>query len=123
MVGNPNLRNDTPKQLRNLQMVYRHEQIRQLEAELKRMGLKPEELEFHGVEQEKNVCPSTGFENESGILYNKRTGVSVPVILEWACAWNCGPEQWRGESAIGLHTCHPEYFFVGLNEDSIRALK
>lgn len=123
LVGNPTLRNDTPKSLRSLQMIYRHEQVKQLEAELKRLGLNPQDLEFHGVEQEKNVCPSMGFESESGVLFNKRTGVTVAVLLDWACEWNCGPAQWRGESPIGLHTCQPSYFFVGLTEDSIKELK
>jgi hypothetical protein len=123
LVGNPTLRNETPKSIRNLQMIYRHEQVRQLEEELKRLGLNPQELEFHGVEPEKNLCPSSGFESESGVLYNKRTGVSVGVILDWACAWNCGPAEWRGESPIGLHTCQPSYFFVGLTEETIEALK
>jgi hypothetical protein len=123
LVGNPTLRNETHKSLRNLQMIYRHEQVRQLEEELKRLGLNPQELEFHGVEHEKNACPSTGFESESGVLFNKRTGVSIGVILDWACEWNCGPEQWRGESPIGLHTCQPSYFFIGLSEENIQALK
>lgn len=123
LVGNPGLREQTPKNLRQLQMVYRYEQIRQLEIQLREWGLEPAELEFHGVEYEKNMCPSTGFENESGVLYNRRTGVSVPVMLEWACEWNCGPEQWSGQAEIGLHTCKPNYFFVGLDEDSLIALR
>ncbi len=116
--GNPQMREQTPKNLRSLQMVYRYEQVRQLEQQLREWGLKPHELEFHAVDFEKNMCPSTGFENESGVLYNKRTGVSVPVVLEWACEWNCGPDQWQGREEIGLHTCHPTYFFVGLNSDN-----
>ncbi len=122
-VGNPEMREQTPTNLRQLQMVYRHEQVRQLEAQLREWGLNPAELEFHAVEFEKNMCPSTGFENESGVLYNRRTGVSVPVVLEWACEWNCGPEQWRGEAEIGLHTCHPTYFFVGMDDDRRQLLR
>lgn len=123
VTGNPTMRDQTPKNLRSLQMVYRHEQVRQLETQLRVWGLNPAELEFHAVEFEKNMCPSTGFESESGVLYNKRTGVSIPVILEWVCEWNCGPDQWQGQAEIGLHTCNPSYFFVGLDEDAREALR
>jgi hypothetical protein len=117
------MRQETPKHLRPLQMVYRYEQVRQLEEQLQEWGLNVHEIEFHPAEFEKNVCPSTGFENESGILYNRRTGVSVPVVLEWACQWNCGPAQWKGQTEIGLHTCNPNYFFVGLDEEARQALR
>lgn len=122
-IGNPAMREQMPRELRPLQMVYRAEQVRQLEAQIREWGLNVNELEYHGAEFEKNMCPSTSFESESGILYNRRTGVSVPVILDWVCEWNCGPEQWQGRAEIGLHTCHPTYFFVGLTPEKLDSLR
>ncbi len=123
LIGNPTMREQMPKNLRPLQMVYRYEQVRQLEEQLREWGLNIGEIEFHGVEFEKNMCPSTSFESESGVLYNRRTGVSVAVLLDWACEWNCGPEQWQGRAEIGLHTCQPAYFFVGLTPEKIDELR
>ncbi|HEX2916677.1 MAG TPA: hypothetical protein VH186_38305 [Chloroflexia bacterium] len=123
MTGDPELRGQTPEGIRDLQLVYRREQARQLCQDLQKMGLNPEELEYYEADFEKNLCPSTGLESESGILYNKRTGVSVPVVLEWVCQWSCTRLQWYGEYEPKLETCQPVYFFNQITDQDIEALK
>jgi hypothetical protein len=121
--GDPELRGETRKEIRQLQMVYRLEQVRQLEEQLRQVGLDPEEIEYYQAGWDKNLCPGTGMESENGILYNKRTGVSVPIVLDWACEWNCGLPQWRGQYEPKLETCKTQYFFTGLTEHIIGQLR
>jgi hypothetical protein len=123
LTGDPELRGQTPQDIRPLQMLYREEQARQLVEQIKEWGLNPEDIEYYQASYEKNLCPSTGLESEGGILYNRRTGVSVPVQLEWACQWNCGLPQWRGHYKPNLSTCLPQYFFTSFNLDDIMKLR
>ena len=123
ITGDPDMRSQTPEDVRDLQLVYRHEQARQLREELVQIGLNPDEIEYYGVEFEKNLCPSTGLESESGILYNRRTGVSVGVALDWVCEWGCTLYEWRGEYEPTLQKCKPVYFFNQLKHNDIESLK
>ena len=122
IVGDPKMRVETPKELRDTQMLYRREQARQLTQHLEELGLEPNDLEFYPAEFEKNLCPSTGFESESGILYNRRSGVSVAVVLDWVCEWNCGPAEWRGDYEPSLKSYKPRYFFTHLGEQQVAEL-
>lgn len=121
--GDPAMRDQTPEEIRPIQMLYRHEQARQLTIDLQGMGLNPEEIEYYSYDFQKNLCPSTGLESESGILYNNRTGVSVGVVLDWTCQYTCGLREWRGEYAPTLDKCQPSYFFTHLSENDIRSLR
>lgn len=123
LTGDPEMRNETPRNMRDLQMVYRREQAGQLRQQLEDLGLEPDDLEFYPTTFEKNLCPSTSFESEGGVLYNRRTGVSVAVVLDWVCAWNCGPQQWRGESKPSLKSCQPRYIFTQLGEEQVEQLR
>ncbi len=123
MVGDPEMRGQTVEEVRDLQLVYRREQARQLHNDLLKMGLEPSEIEFYPAGFEKNLCPSTGLESESGVLYNTRTGVSVAVVLEWVCEWGCGLPEWRGQYEPQLKTCKPVYFFSQVQERDIESLK
>jgi hypothetical protein len=123
MTGDPDMRGQTVEEVRDLQLVYRREQARQLNEDLKRLGLNPDEIEYYASGFEKNLCPSTGLESESGILYNTRTGVSVGVVLEWVCEWSCGLPQWRGQYQPRLETCKPVYFLNQITEKDIESLK
>ncbi len=123
LTGDAKMRAETPKEIRQIQMVYRHEQARQLTAQLVEWGLNPEEIEYYQASFEKNLCPSTGFESEGGILYNRRTGVSVPVVLDWACEWNCGLPQWRGQYKPTLEGCKTQHVFTSYNPNDIEKLK
>lgn len=123
MTGDPTMRGQTPEDVRDLQMVYRREQARQLREEVLQIGLNPDEIEFYAGGFEKNLCPATGLESESGILYNNRTGVSVPVVLEWVCEWGCSIMEWRGEYEPTISKCKPVYFFNQLIDRDIEALK
>lgn len=121
--GNPQMRNETPKDIRPLQMIYRREQSRQLSEDLIALGINPEEIEYYGYEFQKNLCPSTGFENESGVLYNTRTGISVAVVLEWVCQYTCGLQEWRGEYEPTLDKCQPTYFFNSVLQQDLEKLR
>lgn len=123
ITGDPDLRGQTPEDVRELQLVYRTEQARQLKDELKQLGLNPEEIEYYCAGFEKNLCPSTGLESEAGILYNNRTGVSVGVVLEWVCQWSCSLYEWRGEYQPSLSKCQPVYFFNQITDRDIESLK
>ena len=123
IVGDPDMRGQTPEDVRDLQLVYRHEQARQLREELVQLGLNPDEIEYYAVTFEKNLCPSTGLESEAGILYNNRTGVSVAVALDWVCEWSCSIYEWRGEYEPTIAKCKPVYFLNQLKHSDIQALK
>jgi hypothetical protein len=123
MTGDPDMRSATPEDVRDLQLVYRREQARQLHAEMLDLGIDPNEVEFIATEFEKNLCPSTGLESEAGVLYNTRTGVTVGVVLEWVCEWSCTMHEWRGEYEPKLSTCKPVYFLNGLRNSDVEALK
>jgi hypothetical protein len=123
LVGDPKMREETPPEMRELQTVYRREQVRQLRIQLEEMGLDPNDIEFYPATWEKNLCPSTGFESEGGILYNRRTGVSVSVVLDWVCEWACGPHEWRLDYEPTLQSCQPRYFFTHMGEDQIAELR
>lgn len=123
ITGDPKMRGQTPADLLPLQLIYRREQARQLLVQLREFGLNPDEIEYYGAEFEKNLCPGTGLESESGILYNNRTGISVGVLIDWVCEWSCGLPQWRGKYEPRLETCQPHYFFCYYNEDEIQTLK
>ncbi len=123
MTGDPDMRGQTREDVRDLQLVYRGEQARQLQEEVIRLGLNPAEIEYYGVDFEKNLCPSTGLESESGILYNNRTGVSVPVVLDWVCEWGCSVMEWRGEYEPTISKCKPVYFFNQITDRDFQALR
>ncbi|MEI7553646.1 hypothetical protein [Candidatus Chlorohelix sp.] len=123
LIGDPALRGETPMDIRSLQMLYRQSQAQQLVQQIKAWGLNPDEIEYYQASFEKNLCPGTGFESEGGILYNRRTGVSVPVLLEWVCQWNCGLPQWRGQYKPKVETCQPTYFFTSYLDDDIAKLR
>jgi hypothetical protein len=123
IIGDPKMRDDTPAELREIQMVYRREQARQLCQQLEGWGLEPNDLEFYPAEFEKNICPNTGLESESGIVYNRRTGVSVAIALDWVCQWNCSKAEWSGAYKPALSKCKPRYFFIRLGEDQIEQLR
>jgi hypothetical protein len=121
--GNLQMRNETPKALRPLQMIYRREQVRQLTEDLLSHGVNPDEIEYYGYDFQKNLCPSTGMESEGGVLYNKRTGVSVPIVLEWVCQYTCGLQEWRGEYEPTLDKCQPVYFFNNYAQGDLEKLR
>lgn len=123
IMGDPAMRGQTPTGLVPLQLVYRREQARQLLQQILELELDPAEIEYYGAEFEKNLCPSTGLESESGILYNKRTGVSIGVMMDWVCEWSCGKPQWQGRYEPKLETCQPQYFFSHFREQDIEDLK
>ncbi len=121
--GDPQMRGQTRQEVQRIQMVYRVEQARQLIELLEEYGLDPAEIEYYAANFEKNLCPSTGFESECGILYNTRTGVSVGVVLDWACEWICGLPEWQGRYEPKLEGCKPQYFFTHLTEQAIEELR
>ncbi|MEI6044140.1 MAG: hypothetical protein WCS37_07090 [Chloroflexota bacterium] len=123
ITGDPKMRNQTRVEVREVQLVYRREQARQLREILEEFGLNPQEIQFYAVDFEKNLCAGTGLESESGILYNTRTGVSVGVMLDWACQWMCGKPEWRGQYTPQLTRCQPQYFFTHLNEKAVEDLR
>lgn len=123
IVGDAAMRGQTPKDIMSLQLVYRREQARQLLGQITELGLDPDEIEYYAADFEKNLCPSTGLESESGILYNTRTGVSVGVMMDWVCEWGCGKPEWLGHYEPKLETCKPTYFFTHFKEQDIEDLK
>ncbi len=123
ITGDPDMRSQTREDVRDLQLVYRVEQAQQLKKELLEIGLNPDEIEYYGVTFEKNLCPSTGLESEAGILYNNRTGVSVPAALDWVCEWGCSVLEWTGEYEPTIAKCKPVYFLNQIKHSDIEALK
>jgi hypothetical protein len=123
IIGDPKMRGQTRPEIQQVQLIYRYEQARQLTEILEENGLNPDELEYYAADFEKNLCPSTGLESESGIIYNTRTGVSVAVVLDWACEWICGLPEWQGRYTPQLETCKPQYFFTHLTERAIEELR
>ncbi len=123
ILGDPEKRGETPEDIRQIQLVYRREQARQLNDDIVKLGLDPAEIEYYVAGFEKNLCPSTGMENEAGILYNNRTGVSVPIVLEWVCEWTCGLPQWRGQYEPELDHCKPVYFFLQFSQKEVDSLR
>ena len=121
--GDPKMRDETRPEIREVQMVYRREQARQLIELLEELSLDPAEIEYYAANFEKNLCPSTGLESECGILYNTRTGVSVGVVLDWACEWICGLPEWQGRYTPQVSSCKPQYFFTHLTEKAIEELR
>lgn len=121
--GDPAMRDQTRPEIREVQLIYRQEQARQLAEMLVEKGLDPDEIEYYAADFEKNLCPGTGLESESGILYNTRTGVSVGVVLDWACEWICGLPEWQGRYSPQLERCKPQYFFTHLTPKAVEQLK
>lgn len=121
--GDPQMRGQTRPEIQEVQMVYHEEQARQLIEILEEHGLDPSEIEYYAADFEKNLCPGTGLESESGILYNTRTGVSVGVVLDWACEWICGLPEWQGRYTPQLSKCKPQYFFTHLTEKAVEELR